>query len=77
MASTKSIVNYIKEHYPDHFILEESQKKKTYDSQNGHMVKLKGILWYVKVLPPTGPESLPKVEYTMVNLVYKSSGEHF
>ncbi|HKK09337.1 MAG TPA: hypothetical protein VJ939_00805 [Bacteroidales bacterium] len=77
MASEKSIVKYIKEHYPDHLILEQSQQKKPYDRLNGHMVKLNGILWYIRVLPSADPETPPKIEFTRANLVYKPSGEHF
>lgn len=77
MASIKPIIDYIKEHYPDHFILGETQQKKSYDGLHGYMIKLKGVLWYIRVLPPTEPKSLPKVEFTRGNLVYKPNGEHF
>lgn len=77
MAGEKSIVNYIKEHYPDHHILEQSYQKKPYDKLHGHMVKLKGILWYVRELPSEDPEKPSKIEFTRANLIYKPSGEHF
>lgn len=75
--STKAIEKYIEEYYPDRESLGETRQKRPYNGTHGHMVRIKGTLWYLRFWSPEKPGDTSKVEYTRGNLVYKPNGEFF